>query len=298
MRTVGLLLLTAALLGCESARKHTSGTAPGVATAPAKASAPAWPLPDPERALVFAPSRYPDGNWQPKDLAVEDAVFTAADGVKLHGWYVDQTQPRAVVLYCHGNGGNVTYYADAIRKLHHDLRLAVLIFDYRGYGKSEGTPDEAGLVSDARAARAWLAERAKVTQRDVVLLGRSLGGGVAVDLAANDGTRALVLESTFTTLPDVASQRFRFLPVRSMMRYRFDSLSKIARYRGPLLQSHGEADRLVDIALGRRLHEAANPPKEFVSIPRGDHNDPQTAEYYLALRDFLDRIPPATALTR
>jgi hypothetical protein len=281
-----LLIATAA--GCQTpAGKGGDSSSPGTA---AKPNALTQFLPDPERSFVFYPRRYPEGNWQPLGLPVEDAWFKSSDDTKLHGWYLSHPQPRGVVLYCHGNGGNVTFCGEAMRLLHDWVGVAVLAFDYRGYGRSEGTPSETGVLADARAARAWLAIRAGVDEKDILLLGRSLGGGVAVDLAANDGARGLVLESTFTSLPDVASDHYPYLPAQALMYIRFDSLSKIGRYHGPLLQSHGDADKVVAYSLGKKLHEAANPPKQFITIPGGDHNDPQNEQYYQALAVFIDRL--------
>ena len=168
--------------------------------------------------------------------------------------------------------------------------MSILLFDYRGYGRSEGACNEAGLRQDGRAARAWLARRARVNERDVVLFGRSIGGGVVVDLAT-DGARGLVLESTFTSLPDVAAYHYPWLPVRLLMRNRFDSLGKIARYHGPLLASHGDADTTIPFALGRRLFDAANPPKQFYTIVGGDHNDMPPPEYYNLLDRFIGNLP-------
>jgi hypothetical protein len=183
-----------------------------------------------------------------------------------------------------------TQSPSAAQRLHDRVGVSVMVFDYRGYGRSEGQPSEAGVLADARAARAWLAHRAGIAENRIVLLGRSLGGGVAVDLAAADGARALVLESTFTSMPDVAQTMFPLLPVHSLMQTKFDSATKIGKYHGPLLQSHGTADRLIPYSIGRRLFDAANEPKQFVPIPDGDHNDPQSEDYYRALSAFLDRV--------
>ena len=236
-----------------------------------------------ENSMIFQPARYPEGNWQPADLKFEDAWFASADGTRLNGWYVPHEQPRATVLYCHGNGGNVACWADAARTLHDRVGVSVMLFDYRGYGRSEGQPSEAGVLADARAARAWLAKREGIAERQIVLMGRSLGGGVAVDLAATDGARALVLESTFTSTPNVAQTMFPLLPARLLMQTSFNSVKKIANYHGPLLESHGTADRLIPYSIGCRLFDAANQPKQFVPIPGGDHNDPQSEEYYRAV---------------
>lgn len=243
-----------------------------------------------EKRFIFFPARWPQGDWSPLAVPCEDAWFAAADGVKLHGWFVPHAQPRAVMLIASGNAGNVTVWRDELEWLHAH-GVAAMVFDYRGYGRSQGEPDEPGLLADARAARAWLAQRTGVPEEAIVLRGRSLGGGVMVDLAARDNARGLVLESTFTSLPDVAAQVYFWLPVRLLMRTRFDSLSKIGSYHGPLLQSHGDADEIVPWRLGRRLFDAAPGPKQWVTIRGGGHNDPQPPEFYEALEEFLQRVP-------
>lgn len=243
-----------------------------------------------ENALIFFPSKYPDGNWSPSSLQPEDAWFAAADGTKLHGWYLPCEDPRAVVLFAHGNGGNLTHRDEVLKKLNYRLRVSVLIFDYRGYGRSEGSPSEQGVLQDARAAREWLCQRTGLKPADLVLMGESLGGAVAVDLAASDGARGLILENTFSSLPDVAAHHYRWLPVGMLMRSRFDSASKIARYHGPLLQIHGDADTIVPIRYSRLLFAAANEPKRFVEIPGADHNDPHTPAFVEALDRFFDEL--------
>ena len=192
-----------------------------------------------------------------------------------------------MVLFTHGNAGNITHRADTLRMLHDRHDLAVLTFDYRGYGRSEGTPSEKGLLQDARAARTWLAQRAGVSEQEVVLMGRSLGGGVAVDLAAKDGARGLVLISTFTSLPDVAHHHLSLVPARWLMRNRFDSASKIGEYHGPLLVSHGTEDRVVPFEIGAVLFAAANRPKQFLTVTGGGHNSPLQREFALELDKFI-----------
>ena len=242
-----------------------------------------------ERYLVFPATR--GGDWNPAWLKFEDAHFEAADGTKLHGWFLEQDSPREVVLYAHGNGGNLSHRAVPMNDLRRDLGVSVMIFDYRGYGKSEGSPDEAGILQDARAARAWFAQRTGRREQDIVLMGRSLGGGVMVDLAANDGARALILQSTFTSLPDVAAYHYPWLPVRLLMRTRLDSLAKIARYRGRVLQSHGTGDRIVPFESGRKLFEAVpDPGKRFVELAGVDHNDYDWPRLKSATREFLDQL--------
>jgi fermentation-respiration switch protein FrsA (DUF1100 family) len=195
-----------------------------------------------------------------------------------------------VVLFAGGNAGNVTQFSGMLKTLH-ELGVSTLAFDYRGYGRSHGKPNETGVLADARAARAWLAKRAGIDERDVVLMGRSLGGGVMVDLAGRDGARALIVESTFTSIPDVAAVHYPLVPVRWLMRTRLDSVGKIANYHGPLLISHGNADKIVPFALGQQLFTAANEPKQFYVIAGGDHNDPPPVEYYRELDKFFTSLP-------
>lgn len=246
-----------------------------------------------ERSMIFFPDAV--GDWNPSDVQFEEAWFESPDGEKLHGWFMEHPDPQAVILYLHGNGGNLTdrtYLIDHIRR---EMRTSVFIFDYRGYGKSSGKPNEPGVLMDARAARQWLSERTGTPEQEIVLLGRSLGGGVAVDLAAKDGARGLVLESTFTSLPDVGAVHYPWLPVRWAMRTRFDSLSKIQQYTGPVLQSHGTEDRTVPFELGERLFAAVpGPQKKFLKFPGYDHNDQQPLSYFAELDTFLSELPPTS----
>ena len=243
-----------------------------------------------EESFIFFPSRYPVGEWHPPNLDFEDVHFESADGTQLHGWYIPHEAPRAVVLFSHGNAGNLSHRSDTARILNELVGATVMLYDYRGYGRSEGRPSERGIVEDARAARDWLAQRAGIDPAEVVLMGRSLGGAVAVDVA-QDGARGLVLESTFTSIPEMAAVHYPWLPFRRLIRNRFDSEQKIRSYRGPLLQSHGTSDQIVPFGIGQRLHDAANSPKEFLTIEHGDHNDPQPLEFYDVLIDFLDNLP-------
>ena len=249
------------------------------------------PLAPLERSLVYYPRPYPEGDWDPSYLPKEDAWFTAEDGTKLHGWYVPHPNPRAVALFMHGNAGNIANRAPGLAVLHYRHNVAVMAFDYRGYGRSEGTPSERGILMDARAALKWLQERTHHSPQDMVFMGRSLGGAVAVDLAAEHHPRGLVLASTFTSLPDVGKHFTPILPTRLMMTQRLNSQAKIGRYKGPLLMSHGNADSVVPYELGVRLFEAAPGRKQFITIEGGDHNDPQSEEYRLAFDAFIASLP-------
>ena len=246
-----------------------------------------------ERRSLFHPNRYPAGEWVQTEVFVEDASFSAVDGTKLHGWYAPHEEPKGHALLLHGNGGNVTLLAPTIRILNRKHNLAVLALDYRGYGKSEGTPSEAGILQDARAARKWLAAKHKIAESDVILLGQSIGGGVAVDLASKDGCRALVLAGTFTSIPDVAQHHVPYLPMKWLLATKMNSLEKIKNYRGPLLMSHGDADEVVPYKQGQALFDACpSENKHFITNAGGKHNDGQTDEYRAALDAFLENLPP------
>lgn len=244
-----------------------------------------------EDYLIFFPDKYPAGDWRPAGLVYEDAWFQAADGTRLHGWYCPHAQPRAVVLFAHGNAGNLSHRAAPLRYFQQELRCTIMIFDYRGFGRSAGRPSEAGVIADARAARSWLARHAEIDEARIVLLGESIGGAIMIDLAANDGARGLIVENTFTSLPDVAGYHYPWLPVRLLMRSRYDSINKIERYHGPLLMCHGDGDRIVPVEQARRLFARANDPKQLIVVPGGDHNDPPTEEYLQAIDLFLDDLP-------
>lgn len=246
-----------------------------------------------ETSLIFFPSKYPQGVWKPfstgTGIDFEDIDFQSADGTKLHGWYLPHENPSEVILFCHGNGGNITDRALPAKRLHDELNASVFVFDYRGYGKSEGKPSEHGVLADARAARNYLAKREGIKTDEIVLLGRSLGGAVAVDLAAKDGAKALLLQSTFTSIPDVAAFHYPWLPVRWLLRTRFNSLKKIRSYDGPVFASHGDADTIVPYELGKRLYDAVPGEKEFMTLQGLDHNSSQNDAYYEALRIFLEK---------
>lgn len=248
------------------------------------------PLRPLEKSLVFQPAKFPIGEWERPDLKIENVDFESSDGTPLHGWFLDHPAPQAIALFMHGNGGNVSLCGDSMKILNERHRLAIMSFDYRGYGKSQGKPTEEGILDDARAARRWLALRKHVPETSIVLMGQSLGGGVALDLAAKDGARGLIVASTFTSLPDVAQEIFPWMLPKWNMTQRLNSIDKIGRYHGPILIAHGDADKTIPFEHGKRLFEAANEPKRLVVIPGGDHNDPMPESYRLELDAFLANL--------
>lgn len=245
-----------------------------------------------ERMLVFPAPPLNCADWNPDDLPHEDVEFQAVDGTRLHGWFVPHESPRAVVLYSHGNGEHVARLAPRLKELHEATGVAVFAWDYRGYGKSQGKPTSELVLSDAREAQMWLADRMEIAPKEIVLLGRSLGGGVSVGLASRHPVRGLVLERTFSRLKDAAAYHFPWLPVRWMMRNEFPSIEWIRDYDGPLFQSHGTNDEVVPYEMGRALYNACpSKSKQFYTVEGGDHNGPQPDDYYQRLGHWLDALP-------
>jgi fermentation-respiration switch protein FrsA (DUF1100 family) len=242
-----------------------------------------------EQWIVYPAPPVERGDWNPVGLVHEDVAFQSADGTKLHGWFVPHPNAKRAILYCHGNAEQVGDNVDLVSLLRDKLAASVFIFDYRGYGHSQGSPTEAGCIADARAARDWLAQKVAVQPDEVVLMGRSLGGGVAVALAGESGAQALVVENTFPTMADVAAFHYWMLPVRLVMDNRYDSAGRIQDYDGPFHQSHAVDDQLIPITLGRRLFDAApDSNKRFIEFPRRGHNDHWPMSYYAELAKFLD----------
>jgi fermentation-respiration switch protein FrsA (DUF1100 family) len=244
-----------------------------------------------ERSLVYPAPSTKRGNWDSRWVEKEDVWIQAADGVRLHGWFVPHAKPRHVILYSHGNSEHVGNQVNTVLRLQATLDATVLVYDYRGYGHSEGKPTEAGLIADGLAAQQWLAERTGLLPENIVLVGRSLGGGVSVAVAAERGARALVLDATFSRMVDAARYNYPWLPVGLFMRDRYDSLARIEQYHGPVFQSHRTTDEVVPVELARQVVERApGPIKQFYEIPRGRHNEPLPAEYYTVLNRFLNRL--------
>jgi hypothetical protein len=244
-----------------------------------------------ERSLVYPRPPRERGDWRPRVLRPQNVWFRSADSTKLHGWYVPHPEPQRLIVYSHGNGQHVADHTGLIMRLQQHLQATVFVYDYRGYGRSRGNPVERGCVADGMAAQRWLAEREGVNLDDIVVMGRSLGGGVAVAMAAEQGARALVIEATFTKMTDVAAYQYPYLPVRLVMRNRYNSLRRIRNYTGPLFQSHGTADEIVPMRLARKLFDSApSRMKQFYEVNFARHNDSPPPAYHLALSAFLDQV--------
>jgi len=243
-----------------------------------------------ENWLLYHPLKARDLWFFPPNPRVQDVELQTSEGIRIHAWWcpVENWEPgQGALLYCHGNAGNLSLRSEAIARWQNELGKSVLIFDYPGFGRSEGKPSEAGCYAAADAAYAWLTEVQKVPPEQLLIYGGSLGGGVAVDLASRMPHRALILVKTFLSIPEVAQSVYPWLPARWLVRNRFDSQAKIGRCCQPVFVAHGTADRLIPFTQGRRLFEAANEPKCFVAMEGVDHNDSISSEFFQTLRKFL-----------
>jgi pimeloyl-ACP methyl ester carboxylesterase len=261
-----------------------------------------------EDKLIYFPAKYPDGLWTVDHSGaregeivpqIEDVRFSTSDGVMLHAWHSTPLRWEAgtgvpvaadmVLLWFHGNAGNLTYRYDMMRALM-ALPVRVVIVDYRGYGKSEGSPSERGLYLDARAAWDYLVLERRIAANRIVIFGKSLGGVPAIDLATHVQPAGLIVQSSFTSARDMAASVLPFLPT-FLLRTKMDSFSKIPEVSCPKLFIHSRADEVVPWELGRKLYEAATEPKEFYEVIGSPHNSTYIVggkPYLEALRSFVE----------
>jgi len=242
-----------------------------------------------EDQFLYGP-RHVELGKPPPGVEIENIEMTSRHGDHIHAWWSkakDWRSEQGAVLFCHGNGGNLSHRGRVLTHWIKEIGVAVLIFDYPGYGQSSGVPSEDGCYAAGDAAYDWLHQVAQVPPERIILYGGSLGGGIATDLASRRPHWALVLVATFTSFPDIAQTRFPWLPGRWLVRNRYDNIGKISHCRGPVFIAHSPQDSLIPYAQGERLFEAASQPKRLFLMPNYHHNDLPTPDFYPALRQFL-----------
>lgn len=234
-------------------------------------SALGWTLYFMQPRFLFKPVR--DIYYTPDELGLdfEKVTFKTPDGLKLNAWYVPAPDAQLTLLFCHGNGGNMMHRLDSI-SIFHDLGLNCLIFDYRGYGRSEGRPSEEGTYLDANSAYQWLAGEKNLSPDNIIIFGRSLGASVAAQLAGRVKTKALIMESGFTSYTDIGKKFYPYMPVRWFAAFNYNTIDYVRDVHCPVMIIHSRNDEIIPFEFSLQLYEAANEPKEFVEI-FGGHND-------------------------
>lgn len=245
-----------------------------------------------EQRYVFFPSDNVQSTPADAGLKYEDVFFNTDGGRQLHGWYVpgEDEARNATWIWFHGNGGNIGHRVDELAIFRYHIGVNMFIFDYQGYGRSQGEPTEQGTYRDARAALEYVVARPAVDPQKIVYFGRSLGAAVAVELATEEPPAGMVLISPFSSLEEMGRLAFPHLPVGWILKGRYDSMSRISRIHTPLLIIHGDQDQTVPVEQGRALYLAANEPKSFRLLPIAGHNDTYLnggSAYWDALEGFV-----------
>ena len=245
------------------------------------------------RLLFFPniPSRQVEVSPDEVGLPYEPVKLVTNDNVQLDGWFIPASQARGAVLFFHGNAGNISHRLDTLLLLN-KMKLSTLIFDYRGYGRSQGKPSEQGTYQDAEAAWQYLTQERGVLPQQIILFGRSLGAAVAAHLATIHTPGALIIESCFTSVPDIAADLYPFLPARLLSRVDYNAKEKLENVACPVLIVHSPNDEIIPYKHGRALYAAAKEPKRFLEL-RGGHNDGfliTGKAYRDALESFLSEV--------
>jgi len=239
---------------------------------------------------IYYPTREISMTPESIDLSFEDVFFETDKHIKLNGWYVSCKNATSTVLFCHGNAGNISDRLDSI-DIFHNLGLNVFVFDYRGYGRSKGFSTEKGTYLDAMAAYNWLILKKKQDENKVIIFGRSLGGAIAIDLAAKINKGLLISESAFTSIIDIGKEFYPFLPIKYCASTKYDSIQKIKNVKIPKLIIHSENDEIIPFHHGEKLFKAALSPKQFYKM-HGGHNDGfivMDKEYKDTIRNFIKK---------
>jgi len=246
-----------------------------------------------DQFFVYHPEPWQDRDWaRLSGLPLEEVWFQAADGARLFGWYVESSTTNGVVLWCHGNAGNIINRLENLRELYR-LGLSVFLFDYRGYGRSQGRPSEEGLYQDAMGAHDYLTRTRMIRPERIVIFGRSLGAAVAGELAVQKSAVGLILESSFPSIGAVAKFHYGGLPVHWLLGADFALIDRLPHLSLPKLIIHGDQDEIIPLELGRQVFEAAKPPKFFYLIPGADHNNTYQiggAAYFRRLAEFVQTV--------
>ncbi|OGV31252.1 MAG: hypothetical protein A2020_01355 [Lentisphaerae bacterium GWF2_45_14] len=225
-----------------------------------------------QEKFIYVPDRGLTDNPGSAGLKYEDVELTTEDGTLLHAWFVPAENPKGVILFCHGNAGNLSDRIATI-KVFYELEMDVMIFDYRGYGKSEGSPSEKGTYQDARAAWNYLVRKREIPPDKIIIVGRSMGGAIAAELAAEKAPAGVIIESAFISIPEIAKDLYPFIPlIRPFSKIKYDTAEYMKKINSPVMVIQSIDDEIINFRHGEQVFKSANSPKKFVKLS-GSHNE-------------------------
>ncbi len=244
-----------------------------------------------ERALLFPAPSIENGDWHADKFGAQESFVESTDKTKIHVWTFANANSNRTLLFCHGNGETLGFLGEELADIRDRWNVNVVAFDFRGYGKTGGVATEADILSDSVAVAKWIDSNPQFRDHQRIVFGRSLGGASAVEIATKTKVDGLILDRTFSSIVDVAADRYFFFPIRLVMRNQFRSVEKIPNYIGPLLQVHGDVDEVVPYRYGKKLFDAcATQRKEFLKVVGLHHNDPWPKEFWDAGRKFIEKL--------
>lgn len=244
-----------------------------------------------ETKIVFPAPPVDDYAWDPAAYSATETWIDTADGAKVHAWLFAHPSPKATLIYSHGNAESICFLGELMQVLRDYWQVNVVVYDYRGYGKTGGAPSEMALENDAMAVGNWVKSNAPWRFTPIIAMGRSMGGFPATVMASHCKLDGLILDRTFSSIEDVASYRFAILPVRWFLSHKMRSQNWIEKYNGPLLQMHGEIDEVIPFVQGKKLFDACpSTDKEFLTFESLSHNQPLPRSFLEKANQFIDRI--------
>ena len=244
-----------------------------------------------ERTMLFPAPSVMIGFWQADRFGAEEWMIESADKAKVHVWSFEKANSKKTLIFCHGNGETLGLLGGELAEIRDRWNVNVVAFDFRGYGKTGGLANEVEILADSVAVAQWIETNDRLRGYQMIVFGRSLGGACAVEIATKTNVAGMILDRTFSSIVDVAADRFYYLPIRHVMRNQFRSIEKIPRYTGPLLQMHGDVDTLIPYHFGKKLFDACPGPQKKLLTMRGlYHNDPWPEEFWDAGKKFVDEL--------
>ena len=234
-----------------------------------------------ERSLLFPAPPVQAGEWNAKRFGAEEFFIDSEDNAKVNVWLLAKPDTKTTLIFAHGNGETLGFMGWELVEIRDRWNVNVVAFDFRGYGKTGGLAGEKAILADSIAVAKWVESNSRFTDHNRIAMGRSLGGAAAIEIATKTNVDGLILDRTFSSIVDVAADRYPFFPIRWVMRNQFRSIEKLPSYSGPLVQMHGDVDELIPYQFGKKLFDACSSKQKYLlSVPGLHHNDPWPEEFW------------------